>query len=133
VKSRLLSLAMWVLFVAGLIGCVDARHLVHKTKYQHLVTFGGLALSLVGGSYVTRTEPLKSLLKTKAAMWFLFLFNLGAAVAAILLLHGSARIQAAAGLGTVSLGAGVGLLKSVKAAPAGASRAPGQQDRFPYH
>jgi hypothetical protein len=130
--SRLLSLVMWVLFVAGLIGCLGGSHIVHKAKYQHLVLFGGLALSLVGGSYVTRKEPLKSLLKTRGAMWFLFLFNLGAAGAALLLLHGSTRFEAGAGLGIVSLGAGLGLLKSIKAAPAEAGQAPPQQDLFLY-
>jgi hypothetical protein len=33
----LLSLSMWVLFVAGLTGCVDSRHLVHGTQPQHTV------------------------------------------------------------------------------------------------
>ena len=131
-KSRLWYPVMWMLFVAGLIGCVGGSHIVHGAKYQHLVLFGGLALSLVGGSYVMREEPLKSLLKTRGAMWFLFLFNLGAACAALLLLHGSQRFEAGAGLGIVSLGAGLGLLKSITAAPAEAGQAPPQQDLFLY-
>lgn len=112
VKSRLFSLAMWVLFLAGLIGCVDARHLVDGTQHQGLVTFGGIALSLAAGSYVMRREPLKSWLKARPVMWFLFLFNLGVAVAAPFVLHGSQGIMAAAGMGAVSLGAGMGLLRS---------------------
>ena len=115
----LLSLSMWVVFVAGLIGCVDSRYLVHGTQHQHLVTFGGITLSLAAGSYVMRREPLKSWLKTRKVMWFLFLFNLAVAIAAPFLIHGSQGIFTAAGMGVVSLGAGMGLLKS----RAGAARA----------
>ena len=79
----LLSLSMWVLFVAGLIGCVDSRHFVHATQHQHLIhNLGGIALSLAAGSYVMRREPLKSWLKTRKVMWFLFLFNLAVALVA---------------------------------------------------
>jgi hypothetical protein len=111
-KFRLLPPAMWVLFAAGLTGCVGSRHLVHGTQHQHLVTIGGIALSLAAGTYVMRREPLKSWLKTKPVMWFLFLFNLAVAVAAPFLIHGSQGIMTAAGMGTVSLGAGIGLLKN---------------------
>jgi hypothetical protein len=118
---------MWVLFVAGLIGCVDSRHLVHGTQHQHLVTFGGIALSLAAGSYVMRREPLKSWLKTRKVMWFLFLFNLAVAVAAPFLIHGSQGIFTAAGMGIVSLGAGMGLLKGRASAPQPACRGPAIQ------
>ena len=111
-KSRLMSPAMWMLFAAGLIGCVGARHLVHGTQHQHLFTFGGIALSLAAGSYVMRREPLKSWLKTRKVMWFLFLFNLAVAVAAPFVVHGSQGIMTAAGMGLVSLGAGTGLLRN---------------------
>ena len=111
-KSRLSSLAMWLLFAAGLTGCVGARHLVHGTQHQHLVTFGGIALSLAAGSYVMRREPLKSWLRARPVMWFLFLFNLAVAVTAPFLAHGSQGIMAAIGMGLVSLGAGTGLLRS---------------------
>jgi hypothetical protein len=125
VKSRLFSLAMWVMFLAGLIGCVDARHLVHGTQHQHLVTFGGIALSLAAGSYVMRREPLKSWLRARPVMWFLFLFNLCVAVAAPFFLHGSQGIMAAAGMGIVSLGAGMGLLRSRASAAHTRRRRPG--------
>ena len=111
-KRRLISPVMWVLFVAGLIGCVGSGHLVHGTSPQHLVTFGGIALSIAAGSYVARTEPLRSWLRTRPVMWFLFLVNLAIAAAAPFILHGGQGIMAAVGMGMVSLGAGIGLLRS---------------------
>ena len=78
---------------------------MHATQHQHLVTFGGIALSLAAGSYVMRREPLKSWLKTRKVMWFLFLFNLAVALVAPFLLHGSQGIMTAVGMGIVSLGA----------------------------
>jgi len=112
VKSRLFSTAVWTLFLAGLTGCVGSRHLVHGATHQHLVTIGGIVLSLAAGSYVMRKEPLKSWLRTRRVMWFLFLFNLGVAIAVPFLVHGGQGVGAAAGMGAVSLGAGLGLLKS---------------------
>jgi hypothetical protein len=138
----LLSLSMWVLFVAGLIGCVDSRHLVHGTQPQHLVTFGGIALSLAAGSYVMRREPLKSWVKNRKVLWFLFLFNLAVAAAAPFLLPGSQGILTAVGMGIVSLGAGMGLLKCRASAPRARTRAgvqgpgytvPAQALRQPEH
>jgi len=110
---------MWVLFGAGIVGSVGTKHLVHGTNHQHLVTVGAIALSLVAGTYVMRQEPLKSWLKTRPVMWFLFLFNLAVAVAAPFLMHGGQGIGTAAGMGIVSLGAGLGLLKNrTRTAPA---------------
>ena len=110
--SRLFSSSMWVLFAAGLAGSVGSKHLVHGANHQHLLTFGGIALSIAAGTYVMRQEPLKSWLRTRPVLWFLFLFNLAVAVAAPFLFHGGQGIGTAAGMGLVSLGAGLGLLKS---------------------
>lgn len=107
----LFSLSMWVLFIAGVIGCVDTKHLVHGTGHQHLVTFGGIALSLAAGSYIARQEPLKSWLKNRKVMWFLFVFNLAVAIVSPFVIHGGEGIGTAAGFGVVSIGAGFGLLK----------------------
>ncbi|WP_328500468.1 hypothetical protein OG828_06905 [Streptomyces sp. NBC_00457] len=45
-------------------------------------------------------------------LWFLFLFNLTAAVAAPLVVDGTQGYLTSAGMGVVSLGAGMGLLRS---------------------
>jgi hypothetical protein len=111
--SKLIAFVMWLLFLAGLIGAIGGKHLVHgNTRMQNVATFGGIGLSLVAGAYVTRREPLKSFLRKRSVIWFLFLFNLTAAIAALLFLHGTQGIMAAGGLGLVSLGAGAGLVTS---------------------
>lgn len=106
------SLALWIGFVVGLAACTGARFVVHGASAQHLVTLAGLGLSLAAGSYVMRQEPLKSWLATRPVLWFLFLFNLSLAVAVHFLVHGTQGIMATAGLGVVSLGAGIGLLRA---------------------
>jgi hypothetical protein len=105
---------MWILFIAGLFSCVGGSHLVHGTQQQHLATIGGIVLSLAAGSYVARQEPMKSFLKKRSVMWFLFLFNVGVAIVIPFLVHGGAGIGAAVGMGLVGLGAGAGLLTSRK-------------------
>jgi hypothetical protein len=111
VKSLLSPLLIWLLFLAGLVGCAGARFVLHGAQHQHLVTLAGVGLSLVTGSLVARREPLRSWLRTRPVLWFLFLFNLGVALAVSFLVHGTQGIMAAVGLGVVALGAGVGLLR----------------------
>jgi hypothetical protein len=110
-KSLLSSLLMWLLFLGGLAACAGARFVVHGTQHQHLVTLAGVGLSLAAGSWVMRREPLRSWLRTRPVLWFLFLFNLGVAVAVSFLVHGTQGIMAATGMGVVALGAGIGLLR----------------------
>ncbi|MPY64570.1 hypothetical protein [Streptomyces spongiae] len=54
---------------------------------------------------------MKSLLSSKPVLWFLFLFNLVVAAVAPLVVDGAQGIATAVGMGVVSLGAGVGLLR----------------------
>jgi hypothetical protein len=110
-KPLLSSLLIWPLFLGGLVACAGARFIVHGAQHQHLVTLAGVGLSLAAGSVVMRREPLRSWLRTRPVLWFLFLFNLGVAVAVSFLVHGTQGIMAAAGMGVVALGAGVGLLR----------------------
>jgi hypothetical protein len=110
-KSLLSSLLIWLLFLGGLVACVGARFVAHGAQHQHLVTLAGVGLSLVTGSLVMRREPLRSWLRTRPVLWFLFLFNLGVALAVSFLVHGTQGIMAAVGLGAVALGAGIGLLR----------------------
>jgi hypothetical protein len=55
-------------------------------------------------------NPIKSLPSSRPVLWFLVLFNLVAAVAAGLALHGAQRIMTSAAMGVVALGAGAGLV-----------------------
>ena len=52
---------------------------------------------------------MKSLLSSRPVLWFLFLFNLVVAVASGFVLHGPRGIVTTAGMGAVSLGAGIAL------------------------
>lgn len=53
----------------------------------------------------------KSLLSSRPALWFLFLFNLAVAVVAAFALNGAQQVMTCVGMGVVSLGAGVSLLR----------------------
>ncbi|WP_327429169.1 hypothetical protein [Streptomyces sp. NBC_01236] len=57
---------------------------------------------------------MKSLMSSKPVLWFLFLFNLVVAAAAPFVVDGSQGVMTAVGMGVVSLGAGVSLLKDGK-------------------
>ncbi|MDQ0952480.1 hypothetical protein QFZ24_006403 [Streptomyces phaeochromogenes] len=54
---------------------------------------------------------MKALLSSKPVLWFLFLFNLVVAAAAPFVVDGSQGVLTAVGMGVVSLGAGLSLLK----------------------
>ncbi|MFF4587944.1 hypothetical protein [Streptomyces sp. NPDC001388] len=54
---------------------------------------------------------MKTLLSSRPVLWFLFLFNLVVALAAPLVLDGTRGVTTAVGMGVVSLGAGVGLVR----------------------
>jgi hypothetical protein len=54
---------------------------------------------------------MKSMLSSKPALWFLFLFNLAVAAVAPFVIDGSQGVMTAVGMGVVSLGAGVSLLR----------------------
>jgi hypothetical protein len=53
----------------------------------------------------------KALLSSKPVLWFLFLFNLVVAVIAPFAVDGAQGVMTGVGMGVVSLGAGVSLLK----------------------
>ncbi|MEU2771643.1 hypothetical protein ABZ646_01635 [Streptomyces sp. NPDC007162] len=53
---------------------------------------------------------MKALLASRPVLWFLFLFNLVVAAVAPFVVDGTHGVLTAAGMGVVSLGAGVGLL-----------------------
>ncbi|WP_327316823.1 hypothetical protein [Streptomyces sp. NBC_01235] len=54
---------------------------------------------------------MKALLSSRPVLWFLFLFNLAVAAAAPFVVDGSQGVMTAVGMGVVSLGAGVSLVR----------------------
>ena len=54
---------------------------------------------------------MKKLLSSRPALWFLFLFNLSVAAVAPFAIEGSQGVMTAVGMGAVSLGAGVSLVR----------------------
>ncbi|MEU1518033.1 hypothetical protein ABZ490_38815 [Streptomyces sp. NPDC005811] len=58
---------------------------------------------------------MKSLLSSRPVLWFLFLFNLAVAAVAPFVVEGSQGVLTAVGMGVVSLGAGVSLLRGRRA------------------
>jgi hypothetical protein len=54
---------------------------------------------------------MKALLSSRPVLWFLFLFNALVAVAAPFVVDGSQGVMTAAGMGVVSLGAGISLVR----------------------
>ncbi|MEV7425383.1 MULTISPECIES: hypothetical protein [unclassified Streptomyces] len=54
---------------------------------------------------------MKSLLSSKPVLWFLFLFNLVVAAVAPFVVDGAQGVATSVGMGVVSLGAGVSLLR----------------------
>jgi hypothetical protein len=59
---------------------------------------------------------MKSLLSSKPALWFLFLFNLAVAAVAPFVVDGAQGVMTAVGMGVVSMGAGVSLLRGRRSA-----------------
>lgn len=59
---------------------------------------------------------MKSLLSSRPVLWFLFLFNLVIAAVAPFVVDGAQGVMTGVGMGVVSLGAGVSLLRSRKSA-----------------
>ncbi|WP_199830825.1 hypothetical protein [Streptomyces sp. MMG1533] len=57
---------------------------------------------------------MKPLLSSRPVLWFLFLFNLAVAAAAPLVVDGNQGVMTSVGMGAVSLGAGVSLLRTRK-------------------
>jgi hypothetical protein len=58
---------------------------------------------------------MKTLLSSRPALWFLFLFNLSVAAIAPFTVEGAQGVATGVGMGVVSLGAGVALLRGTPA------------------
>ncbi|MFI2205393.1 hypothetical protein ACH47Z_32345 [Streptomyces sp. NPDC020192] len=115
-KSLLTSAALWITFVVGLSAAAASGAVLDGTA-KNLATYGGIALSLVAGSRIARKEPVKSFLSSRPVLWFLFLLNGAVAAFCAVAVDGTQGLMAAVGMGSVSLGAGFGLLPMRRGKP----------------
>ena len=112
----LLLLLLFLVFMAAIATAAGAKYVLHGADEQ-LAFYSGIAVSLVTSTILIKQQKVRDFLASRPTLWFLFLFNAAVAAACYLAMHGVTRIAAAAGMGLVSLGAGVGLLRSPKKAP----------------
>ncbi|MBR7833116.1 hypothetical protein KDL01_07565 [Actinospica durhamensis] len=109
-NARISSILQWLGFAAGMAATVGAGSVLDGTGKQ-AATFGGILLSLAAGTALAKRDPIKSFLRRRSTLWFLFVFNLLVAVSAGFALEGAQGITAVVGMGVVSLGAAFGLVK----------------------
>ncbi|MFE3037810.1 hypothetical protein ACFXKY_39905 [Streptomyces canus] len=108
-RSFLADLLLWSFFMGGL-AAGSASGAVLDGTAKHVVTYAGIAVSLVAGSRIAKKPRIKAFLSTPPVLWFLFLFNGGVAAVCYLTMDGAKGIMAASGMGLVSLGAAGGLV-----------------------
>ncbi|MGW5098135.1 hypothetical protein ACWEQ1_28405 [Streptomyces nodosus] len=108
-KSFVVDLLLWSLFLTGLAAGVVAGAVLDGTE-KTVTTFAGVALSLVTGLRLAKKPRIKAFLSTRPVLWFLFLFNAGAAVVSGLTADGVKGVAAASAMGLVALGAAHGLV-----------------------
>ena len=111
VQSFVANLLLWSFFVAGIVAGTASGVVLDGTM-KNAATYGGIAVSLLAGSRIAKQPTIKAFLSRPAVLWFLFLFNGGAATVCYFIMDGTQGIMAAAGLGLVSLGAAGGLIAS---------------------
>ncbi|MFH8658906.1 hypothetical protein [Streptomyces afghaniensis] len=109
VKAFVTDLLLWSFFAAGL-GAALGAGAVLDGAHKDVATVAGSAVALVTGSRLARKPRIKGFLSRPGTLWFLFLFNGGAAVAMYVALDGVKAIAAAAAMGLVSLGAAGGIV-----------------------
>lgn len=110
-NSRISAITLWLGFAAGMAATV-ASGAVFDGAAKQTATYGGIVLSLAAGSTIARRDPIKTFLRKRSTLWFLFVFNLLVALSAAVDLDGVQAITTVVGMGVVSCGAGFGLLKS---------------------
>ncbi|QWB27273.1 MULTISPECIES: hypothetical protein [Streptomyces] len=109
VKSFVADLLLWSLFTIGLGAALGAGAVLDGTQ-KDVATVAGSAVALVTGTRLAKKPRIKGFLSRPGTLWFLFLFNGGAAVAMYVALDGVKAIAAAAAMGLVSLGAAGGIV-----------------------
>jgi hypothetical protein len=109
VKSSVANLLLWSFFTAGLAAALGAGAVLDGTR-KDVATIAGSAVALVTGTRLAKKPKIKGFLSRPGTLWFLFLFNGGAAVAMYFAMDGVKGIAAAAAMGLVSLGAAGGIV-----------------------
>ncbi|MFC9125592.1 hypothetical protein ACFT4A_01940 [Streptomyces sp. NPDC057099] len=113
VKSFVADLLLWSFFTVGLGAALGAGADLDGTR-KDVVTIAGSALALVTGMRLAKKPRIKGFLSRPGTLWFLFLFNGGAAVAMYFALDGVKAVAAAAAMGLVSLGAAGGIVANYR-------------------
>ncbi|MFF5842421.1 hypothetical protein ACIP4T_35045 [Streptomyces massasporeus] len=108
-ESVAADLLLWALFGAGLAASLGAGALLDGTR-QDVATIAGSAVALVTGTRLARKPGISAFLARPGTLWFLFLFNGGAATAMYVALDGVKGTAAAAATGLVALGAAGGIV-----------------------
>ncbi|MFD3377550.1 MULTISPECIES: hypothetical protein [unclassified Streptomyces] len=106
-------LALFFVFMAAIAAAIVSGEVFEGTQKQ-VVTVAGMVVSFVTSTILMRQQRVRDFLGSRPVLWFLFLFNAGAAVGLYFALDGTKGIAAAAAMGLVSVGAGTGLLRSPK-------------------
>lgn len=114
VKSFVANLLLWSFFTVGLGAALGAGAVLDGTR-KDVATIAGSAVALVTGTRLAKKPRIKGFLSRPVTLWFLFLFNGGAAVAMYFALDGVKGIAAAAAMGLVSLGAAGGIVANRRA------------------
>ncbi|GHA18024.1 hypothetical protein [Streptomyces purpurascens] len=113
VKSTVANLLLWSFFTVGLGAALGAGAVLDGTQ-KDVATIAGSAVALVTGMRLAKKPRIKGFLAKPGTLWFLFLFNGGAAVAMHFALDGVKGIAAAAAMGLVSLGAAGGIVANYR-------------------
>ncbi|MFD5913381.1 hypothetical protein ACFWHL_32165 [Streptomyces massasporeus] len=108
-RSVVADLLLWAFFGAGLAAALGAGAVLDGTP-QDVATIAGSAVALVTGARLARKPGISAFLARPGTLWFLFLFNGGAATAMYVALDGVKGTAAAAATGLVALGAAGGIV-----------------------
>ncbi|MEV5101282.1 hypothetical protein ACFQ7G_25300 [Streptomyces massasporeus] len=108
-RSVVADLLLWAFFGAGLAAALGAGAVLDGTP-QDVATIAGSAVALVTGARLARKPGISAFLARPGTLWFLFLFNGGAATAMYVALDGVKGTTAAAATGLVALGAAGGIV-----------------------
>jgi hypothetical protein len=109
VESYVADSLLRVFFAGGLAAALGAGAVLDGTQ-QDVATIAGSAIALVTGTRLARKPGIAAFLARSATLWFLFLFNGGAAVVLYFALNGVKGVAAGAAMGLVALGAAGGIL-----------------------
>ncbi|MDT7839416.1 hypothetical protein [Streptomyces justiciae] len=122
-KKFVADLLLWSLFAGGLAASAGAGVVLDGTR-KDVATVVGTVVALIAGSRIAKKPRIKAFLSRPGTLWFLFLFNGGAAAAMYVTMDGVKGIIGAAMMGLVSLGAAGGLVSGRRKKEEAAGAAP---------